>query len=108
MQATFLVDPPPGIADQLKGLIGDAKRRFGWTRVANPSNAQLEVALAASPYLMSVLFCHGELMLAGVSDAAEDLSIVVTEEAWNNLRPDLEEILGTPLRFDTAELNDPF
>ena len=108
MQETFLVDPPAGLAERMRELVGKNKPRFGRTRVEDPSAQLMETALAAVPYLMSVNFCHGKVDVVGASDAGDDLSVIITEDGWNRLRPQLEEILGTPLGFDKADLDDPF
>jgi hypothetical protein len=105
-QPIFMEKPPPAISEAVDKVVATSRRKGRFSVLENPSEDVLEAFLSASPYIESVNLLRGGRVMAGLSDAADNLSVQMTAGDWNSFRRELEEILGPSLEYDLEELRD--
>lgn len=104
VEPAFMESPPDSLADQLTEWIEAGTRQRRWVVFQLPSQDVIALALAASPYVVSINLLRNGRELVSVSDAADALDLEMPRAEWDRVRPELVGILGESLRYDMAEL----
>lgn len=96
--------PPANLAEAVNKWIRTARKKGRWRIFERPSSDDINLALSAAPFVVSVNLVTGRRAIVTIADAADALSLQILETDWDALLTELEEALGGRVDYDVAEL----